>query len=105
MEIRPSIPSNDTQKLENMERMKNKDSEQLKDACREFEAIFLNMMMKQMRNTIPEGGMTEKSYGRETFEEMQDEILAEEMSKGQGVGLAKQLYEQLSGHTQIKNQE
>ncbi|MDR5659700.1 rod-binding protein [Serpentinicella sp. ANB-PHB4] len=72
------------------------DREKLMDACREFEAIFLNMMMKEMRKTIPTDGLTEKSQAREIFESMHDEKLSVEMARGKGTGLAKQLYNQLS---------
>ncbi|MCT4619039.1 MAG: rod-binding protein [Marinisporobacter sp.] len=74
----------------------SKDDKKLMDACRQFETVFVNMMMKNMRNTIQEDGIIKKSYGREIFEGMLDEKLAEESSKGQGIGLAKNMYEQLS---------
>ncbi|MCC5909637.1 MAG: rod-binding protein [Clostridiaceae bacterium] len=72
------------------------DSKKLKAACQEFEAIFLNMMLKQMRSTIPDGGLTEKSYARDIYESLQDEEMSKEMSKTGGIGLAQQLYKQLS---------
>ncbi|QZY55538.1 rod-binding protein [Crassaminicella profunda] len=74
----------------------SKDEKKLMDACRQFESVFINMMMKNMRSTIHEDGIIEKSYGREIFEGMLDEKLAEEASKGNGMGLAKQMYDQLS---------
>lgn len=86
--------------IDNMAKIKEskapEDPEKLMDVCREFEAIFLNMMLQQMRRTVPDSGLTEKSYARELYESMQDEEIAKEMSKGQGVGLAQQLYRQLS---------
>jgi flagellar protein FlgJ len=72
------------------------DEKKLKAACQQFESIFLQMVLKGMRSTIVEDGLVEKSYGREIFEGMYDEKLSEEMVKGQGVGLADQLYKQLS---------
>lgn len=86
--------------IDNMPKIKEskapEEPEKLMDVCREFEAIFLNMMLQQMRRTVPDSGLTEKSYARELYESMQDEEIAKEMSKGQGVGLAQQLYRQLS---------
>lgn len=72
------------------------DPEKLMDVCRDFESVFLNIVLKEMRKTIPESDLVEKSYAREMFESMQDEELAKEMSKGRGVGLAQELYKQLS---------
>ncbi len=72
------------------------DREKLQKACQEFEAIFLNMMLKQMRGSVTEGEMTEKSHARKLFEEMHDEELSKAMSQGKGIGLAQQLYQQLT---------
>lgn len=36
------------------------DKEQLKEVCKEFEGIMLNMMFKQMKKTVPEGGLLRK---------------------------------------------
>ncbi|TCO78814.1 rod-binding protein [Marinisporobacter balticus] len=76
----------------------SKDEEKLKDACRQFESVFMNMLMKNMRNTIHDDGIMEKSYAREMFEGMLDEKIADEASKGEGMGLAQQMYKQLAKH-------
>ena len=77
------------------------DREKLQKACQEFEAIFLNMMLKQMRGSVMEGDLTEKSHARKIFEEMHDEELSKAMSEGKGIGLAQQLYQQLTA-TRVK---
>lgn len=82
----------------------DQDAKKLKSACQQFEAVFLNMILKNMRTTgISEGGFIEKSHAREIFEGMLDEKLSQEMSKGQGVGLAQQLFKQLSKNSGIQN--
>ncbi|AOT70057.1 rod-binding protein [Geosporobacter ferrireducens] len=84
---------------------KNQDEKKLMDACRQFESVFVNMLLKNMRNAIPEGGFIERSYPREIFEGMFDEKIADEIAKGQGIGLAKQMYGQLSKTMKIKKIE
>ena len=84
---------------------KNQDEKKMMDACRQFESVFVNMLLKNMRSSIPEGGFIERSYPREMFEGMFDEKMAEEIAKGQGMGLAKQMYGQLSRSMKIKNIE
>ncbi len=85
------------QRLERMSAGDQKTEQQaLKQATEDFEAIFLTMMFKNMRNTVPDGGLMEKSFGRGVYEEMQDEKMAEEIAQNGGVGLAKDLYQQLS---------
>ena len=71
------------------------DKEQLKEVCKEFEGIMLNMMFKQMKKTVPESGLIEKSYAREIFEEMLDEELMDNTTQ-RGIGVADILYKQLS---------
>lgn len=72
------------------------DREKLQSACKNFEQIFTNILLKNMRRTVVDGGLVEKSHARETFEGMLDEEIAKEVSKGQGIGLSKLMYEQLS---------
>ncbi len=71
------------------------DDQSLMDACKEFESIFTYMMLKEMKKTVPEDGLVEKSQGTTMFEEMHLEQLAKEMSQGDnGIGIARALYDQ-----------
>ncbi|MCT4593946.1 MAG: rod-binding protein [Anaeromicrobium sp.] len=79
---------------------KNKD---LKEACNQFEEYFVNMMLKNMKNTIGDSDLTEKSHGREIFEDMLDEKIASNMARGRGLGLASQMYKQLIKNKGINN--
>lgn len=90
------IEAYDPQALHNkMENMKNKDDEALMKVCKEFEAIFIQMMFKEMYKTIPEDGIIEKSNGTKIFEEMYIEEISNEIAKeDSGFGLAKMMYEQ-----------
>lgn len=71
------------------------DDEALKAACKDFESIFLSIMFKEMKKTIPEGGLIERSNGVEIFEDMYIEELSQEIANnGEGLGVADMLYEQ-----------
>ncbi len=73
-----------------------KEDKELLTACQEFESLFVHMMLKEMRATIPEDGFIEKSTGTEIFEDMYDQKVAENIAKSkEGIGLAKMLYEQM----------
>jgi len=76
--------------------LEEKDDVKLKKACEDFESIFVNMLFKSMRNTVQEGGLTKKSHAREMFEGMLNEEMANSISKGQGIGIAKILYDSIS---------
>lgn len=79
------------------EAKESKDKEALKEVCKEFESIFLSMVLKEMKKTVPHGGLIPKSTAVEIFEEMYiDEISKEVSKKDQGFGIAKMLYEQFT---------
>lgn len=71
-----------------------KSPEALKGAAKQFEALFLNMMLKSMRDATPQDGMFDNQQTK-TFTSMLDQQLAQNMSQ-RGVGLADMLVRQLS---------
>ncbi|TYQ14616.1 UNVERIFIED_CONTAM: flagellar protein FlgJ [Acetivibrio alkalicellulosi] len=73
-----------------------KDEEALKKVCKEFEGLLLGMIYKQMKATVPKGGLIPPQAGREIFESMLDDKIIEEASKNRSYGLAEDLYKQLS---------
>ena len=75
--------------------MENKDEEALKETCRQFEELFLQMMYKQMKATVPKSGLFSESIPTEFFDSMLDESLVKEASKAKGIGLADMMYKQL----------
>ncbi len=66
----------------------------LKGAATQFEAMFINMMMKSMREATPQDGMTDNQQTK-MFTGMLDQQLSQNMAK-RGVGLADMLIRQLS---------
>lgn len=73
-----------------------KKKKELMKACQDFESIFLNIMLQEMRNTVPKDELTEQSLGKDIFESMLYEKYADEMAKSNSIGLAKIIYDQLS---------
>ncbi len=84
-----------SENINNVDRLKEEKA--LKSACEDFEAIFINMMLKSGRNTVVEGGFIEKSNGTKMFEDMYDQEMSSAMSKSGngGMGIAKMLYTQM----------
>ena len=69
---------------------------ELKDACAGFEAIFLNTMVKSMRESLPGDGLFPESNGMNIYKSMYDQYLTDELSKGDTVvGVKEFLYQQL----------
>jgi flagellar protein FlgJ len=69
----------------------------LKGAAKQFEALFLNMMLKSMREASPQDGLFD-SQQTKTYTSMLDQQLSQTMAS-RGVGLADVLVRQLSGGT------
>ncbi|MCM1157909.1 MAG: rod-binding protein [Bacteroidales bacterium] len=73
--------------------------EELMAACKEFEAYFLEQIYKGMEKTIMKADEDESGTAglyREYFGDMQIQAYAKAATEqGDGIGLAKQLYEQM----------
>ena len=68
---------------------------QLKEACEGFEAVFVQKLWEQMRQTMPKGGYMH-SRDEEMYQSMFDVELSKKMASAGGIGLADMLYEQLN---------
>ena len=68
--------------------------EALKSAATQFEAMFINMMMKSMRDATPQDELTGSEQSK-MFTGMLDQQMSQNMAK-RGVGLADMLIRQLS---------
>ena len=62
----------------------------MRETAQQFEALFLQQMMKSMRATIDKSELSESSHV-ETFENMFDKEVALKMAKRGGTGLADML--------------
>jgi len=69
--------------------------EALKAASQQFEALFMNMLMKSMRASVPDGGLVSSDQVK-TFEGMLDQQLSQHLSGKGALGLAAMLEKQLS---------
>lgn len=77
------------------------DTEALRDATDQLEAVFINMMLKSMRSGIPESdGLFKKSESEKMFQEMLDSEYAKEMSSSGGIGISDMLFDQLKKYVE-----
>lgn len=68
--------------------------ETIREVARQFEAIFVQMMMKTMRETVPEGGLINDD-SLKFYREMMDQQLSMNVAAGEGIGLASAIERQL----------
>jgi flagellar protein FlgJ len=84
----------DTQNLAQLRVQANKSPEQaLKAAAQQFESLFLNMMLKSMREATPQDGMFDSEQTR-MYTGMLDQQLSQSMAS-RGIGLADIMVKQL----------
>ena len=89
--------SNLQNKLSGVNYSKATDDE-LMDACKQFEAYFVEQMFKEMLKTIPsesEGSGSTRSMLDYFKDEMVQNIAEETTNQNGGLGLAQMLYEQM----------
>lgn len=74
-----------------------KEDKALKDACAGFEAVLLHTLMKTMRQTLPEGGIFDRSNAMDIWESQYDQEVTDRIAKGpNNTGIGDVLYRQLS---------
>ncbi len=74
--------------------------EALRAAAKQFEALFLQMVLKSMREAMPSTGGLFDSDQTRLLQAMQDQQMALDMAQGSGFGLADVIFRQLGGVTE-----
>ena len=70
--------------------------EAIAPVAKQFEALFLQMMLKSMRAGVPEGGLFSDNSTK-MYEEMLDSQLSVTLSEQGGIGMAESISAQLQG--------
>jgi len=68
---------------------------ELRKVSREFEAIFIAYMLKVMRETIEESGLTEGGPGKTIYTELFDQEIAQSLAQRETLGISNMLYRTL----------
>ncbi len=85
----------DTRSVDDLRLQAKKDPDQaLKEVAKQFEALFVHMMLKSMREATPKDGMFD-SQQTQFYTQMLDQQLAQSMSS-KGIGLADMMVRQLT---------
>ena len=71
------------------------DDDKLREAANDFEAIFIQQMLKTMRKTSFESDLLPKSEGEKVFQSLLDEQYALLSAKSRSLGLSEMIYQQL----------
>jgi flagellar protein FlgJ len=71
----------------------------LKEACRDFEAIFLKQMLSAMKKTVDKSELINGGMAEDIFEDMLYDEYSKIMSKTGSFGLADLMFRQLDQKT------
>jgi len=85
----------DLQSLEGVRRRADGQSEEtLRFAAQQFEALFLQMMLKSARDAKLDDGLLDSEQG-DFYQDLHDKQMAINLAQGQGIGIAELLVQQL----------
>ncbi|MDO4637079.1 MAG: flagellar assembly peptidoglycan hydrolase FlgJ [Lautropia sp.] len=84
--------------LDSLRHRSSQDRQAIREVARQFEALFMRQLLKEMRNTIPRSGLFEGD-GSDTFMSMLDSQLSG-LAAGQTGGLSEMIERQLTGGSQ-----
>lgn len=82
--------------LKRLARADGQSDDALRGAAKQFEALFLQMVMKSMREATPASGLMDNEQSK-LFQGLLDQQLALNMAQSRGVGLSETLFRQLGG--------
>ena len=67
-----------------------------------FEAMLMQQMMSAMRKTVPQDGLMSAGFANDMYSSMFDQAIAETSSKSGSLGIAENIYRQMSANNPIK---
>ena len=74
----------------------------LASAAKQFEAVFMSMLLKSMRDATPQDGMFDTEQTK-MFTSMLDQQLSQNVGGSRGIGLADMMVKQLSKHIEMSD--
>lgn len=78
---------------------------ELKKVSQEFEAIFIGQLLKEMRETIEDSGLTEGGFGKTVYTEMFDQEVALNMAHHGTLGISDIIYKSVEKRIDAKGPE
>ena len=71
------------------------DPQKLKQACSDFESLFVYYLVKEMRATVPKSGLFSGGSAEEAYTSMMDIQLSKDIAEKRGIGISEALFERL----------
>ncbi|GAB4336210.1 MAG: hypothetical protein Kow0037_17110 [Calditrichia bacterium] len=96
--IKPKIDPGDALINQAVDKIKQKprDEAELQKTAEDFEALFVNFLLKSMRKTVMKSGLLDTGLGGEIWQGVFDSELSRVVAKNRQLGIAEMLVKQLS---------
>lgn len=96
----PTIPLNTARAMNSLSGAKTHTDAELKQVAQNFESIFIQMMFKEMRNSVEKSNLFGNSQATQFFESMRDEEMSKQLAASGGIGLGNMVYQSLKRATE-----
>jgi hypothetical protein len=96
----PMMPLNAPRVLNSLDGTKTHTDAELKQVAQNFESIFIQMMFKEMRNSVEKSNLFGNSQASQFFESMKDEEMSKQLATSGGIGLGNMVYQSLKKATE-----
>jgi peptidoglycan hydrolase FlgJ len=68
---------------------------ELKKVSKDFEAVFMRMLFKEMRSSVEKSSLMGNSRAMEFFENLQDDQMSSKLASAGGLGIGNVVYQRL----------
>ena len=92
------VMNREQQRLDKLQGAELNDAQKLREAASDFEAIFVQQMLKSMRDATLKSDLIKVSEGERVFREMLDQHRSEQLADSGSLGLGEMIYKQLQPH-------
>jgi len=75
------------------------EKQRLQKAARDFEAVFVAYMFKNMRNSVEKSGLLGDGFGGDMMDSLLDMELGRQMSRSSSLGVAEMLWRKITGES------
>ena len=99
MNTDPLHQSQSVQQASHPKATDEKQKGKLQKAVQDFEALFVNYMLKTMRKSVNKDEESESGFGGEMMQEMFDFEMARHISRKSGLGIGEMLFRQMTGES------
>jgi len=99
MDTQVNIPSAAAQKTTQPKPDDDRHKAKMRKAMQDFEALFVNYLLKTMRKTVQKSEESDSGFGSDMMQEMFDYEMAKHISRSSRLGIGEMMFRQMTGES------